>query len=179
MPRISTQVSKSHPGVKRILSVAAGTGWRGRTVFVVQVDPSWTYSLYNDAGEPYVYQIDDISGRISIHPVPKPSYGGPATQVDAPAHGGAVVTRGIGPYGTVTIYVPMLDPTTLEIARDTLLEHDKKRSAQVLKDLGPYAGIGGAIAEAQATALGKSTSGNTSRKIAREVDEILRSTKGR
>ncbi len=106
-------------------------------------------------------------------------YGGPATRVDAPTYGEAVITRDIGPYGTVTIYIPMLDQATLEIARDALLEGDKKRSAQVLKDLGPYAGIGAAIVGAQGAVLEKATSGKTSRQIAREVDEILKASKGR
>lgn len=180
MPRISTQVSKAHPGIKKILSASVTVPeWRGRSVYVVQVDPGWTYSLYNDASEPYVYQIDDVAGRLAVRRVPKPTYGGPATQVDAPSHGEAVVTRDIGPYGTVTIYIPVLDNAALEIARDALLEGNKKRSAQVLKELGPYAGIGGAVVDAQGAVLEKAASGKTSRQIAREVDEILKASKGR
>lgn len=180
MPHVSTQVSKTAPGIKKILSATVGVpDWKGRTVYVAQVDPSWAYSLFNDMGEPYVYQIKGISGSLAVRRVPKPTYGGPATSVEAPSYGEAVVTRHIGPYGTVTIYIPMLDQATLEIARDALLEGDKKRFAQVLKELGPYAGIGRAIVEAQSAFLEKATSGKTSRQIAREVDAILKANKGR
>jgi hypothetical protein len=92
VPSISTQVSKAHPGFKKILSASVTVPeWRGRSVYAVQVDPGWVYSLYNDMSEPYVYQIEDISGRLAVRRVPKPTYGGPATQVDAPSHGKAVV----------------------------------------------------------------------------------------
>jgi len=172
MPRISTQVSKAHPGIKKILS--ALPDWGGRTVYVVQVDPGWTFSLYNDSSEPYVYQVGNISNPLTVHRVSKPLYGGPATLVTAPSDGEIVVTRDIGPYGTVTIFVPALDQSALEVARDALLEGDKRRSAQVLRELGPYAGIGSAIVGAQGAVLEKASSGKTSKQIAREVVEILK-----
>lgn len=192
MTRISTQVSKADPGIKKILAAAAGSGWpewRGLRVFVVQVDPGWRFSLYNDASEPHVCWMSGVgTGRLAASRIHKPSYGGMARQIGAPSYGEAVVTREIGTNGTVTIFVPTLDPATLEIARDALLEENPdgsplvlglSRFTRILEDLGPYAGVGGAIVKAQSKMLEKATSGKTSNQIKREIAEILKSGSGR
>lgn len=202
MTRISTQVSKADPGIKKILAAAAampevaewaaGSGWlkwRGLRVFVVQVDPGWIFSLYNDASEPHVcWMIGVGTSKLAAYRVHKPSYGMATRQISAPSYGEAVVTREIGTNGTVTIFVPTLDPATLEIARDALLEGNPdgsplvlglSRFARILEDLGPYAGVGGAIVKAQSKMLEKATSGKTSSQIKREIAEILKSGSGR
>jgi hypothetical protein len=187
MTRLETQVSKTDPTIKKIIAATSGsdatewpggspTRWSGRLVSVVQVDPGFTYNLYNDTGEPRVYQVRNIQARmLTVSRVPRPSYGAPATEIFAPAYGEVVVTRQIGPTGRITIYAPELDAATLDVARDALLLSDKKLFAEVLKGFGDYAGIARAILEAQSKTLEKVSSGKTSRQLDREIAEFLRS----
>ena len=181
MTREQTAVSKAHPAIKAIVAAtdaAAGkVPWRGRRVDVVQVDPGFTYQIYNDTGEPHAYRVSSVGSRPVASRIPKPAYGGHATEVSAPSNGGAFVTREIGPNGSITIYVPELDAATLDVARDALLIPDKQHMTVVLKALGPYAGIGAAILESQAKMLDKVSSGKTSRQLDREISEFVRSRK--
>jgi hypothetical protein len=190
MTRMQTQVSKAHPTIKKIITATSGSDatewpssgspahWSGRNVSIVQVDPGFTYHLYNDSSEPRVYRVGSIGSRVTVFRVPRPSYGGPATVVEAPFGGEVVVTRQIGPTGSITIYIPELDAAVLDVARDALLSRDKKRALAVLKDLGPYAGIGAAILESQGKTFEKVSSGKTSRRLDREISEFLQSRKG-
>lgn len=185
MTREQTQVSKAHQAIKSIIAAtdaAAGkVPWRGRRVDVVQVDPGFTYEIYNDTGEPHAYRVGGVGSRPVASRIPPPPYGGPATAVSvpSPSNGGAFVTREIGPNGSITIYVPELDAATLDVARDALLIPDKQHMAVVLKALGPYAGIGAAIVESQGKTLEKVSSGKTSRQLDREISEFVRSRTGK
>ena len=131
--RISTSVSKADPAVKKILAEIKrldGYEWTGRKIDIVQVDPGFTYQLYNDTGEPKVFRVD--LGRGTASRVPSPSYGGPATIVEAPFGGEVVVSRQIGSTGHLTIYVPVLDPGVLDVARDALSAGDKRAATTAL-----------------------------------------------
>lgn len=174
-----TAVSKASPGIKRIVSAietSSGQKWSGRKIFVEQVDPGWTYLLYNDTGEPYVYQVGHLGGRFrpAVFRIPKPSYGGPATIIGAPSGGEVVVTRDIGPTGTITIYVPRLDEAQLDVARDALLSKHAISPRALTDELGPYGGIARAIVESQGKTLEKVESGKTSRQLDREIAEFMR-----
>jgi hypothetical protein len=176
--RFETQVSKADSGIKKILSAikqSDGYEWRGRKVSVVQVDPSFTYHLYNDTGEPHVFKVSGLGNRIAASRFPRPSYGGLATLIEAPSHGEAVVVRQIGSMGSIAIYVPELDASSLDVARDAWLSGDKRAAKEVLRGLGPYAGIGEAIISSQGGTLEKVTSGKTSRQLDREIAGFLRS----
>ncbi len=171
MTRTETQVSKAHPAIKRLITATEEYGavpWRGRNVSVAQADPRFAFHLYNDTGEPRVYSASVVTPRVSR--IPRPPYGGPATVMGQPSGGEVVVVRQIGPTGSITIYVP-------EVARDALIAGDKPRATAVLKDLGPYAGIGAAILESQDKTLAKVSSGKKSRRLDREIAEILRGRK--
>jgi len=179
MTRLETHVSKADPMIKKIITATNESGaaeWSGRIVSVVQVDPGFTYHLYNEPGEPRVYQVRNLQAqRLTVSRVPRPSYGAAATEVFAPMHGEVVVTRQIGPTGRITIYVPELDAATLDVARDSILMSDKRHAAVVLKNLGDYAGIGNAIVTAQSKTLKKAESGKSGRQLDREIAEFLRS----
>lgn len=171
-----TAVSKAHPAIKKIVSAieaSSGQRWSGRKIYVEEARPGWTYYLFNDTGEPHVYRISSLGSRLTVFRIPTPRYGGPTTIVEAPSGGEAVVTRHIGPTGTITIYIPRLDAAQLDVARDALLGGDKKQAKELLKELGPYADIGLAILESQAKTLQETTSGKTSRQLDREVAEFL------
>ena len=94
-----------------------------------------------------------------------------------PQDGDALVIHNRGPYGAVWIFVPVLDASTLDVARDALLARDKKRASAVLKDLGPYAGIGAALLEVQARSLDRASSGKTSRQLDRDIEDFLKTRK--
>jgi hypothetical protein len=174
--RSSTSVSKADPAVKKVLAAikrADDYAWSGRKIDVVQVDPGFTYTLYNDTGEPKVFRVD-LGGGTAAR-VPPPKYGGPSTQVDAPIGGEALVTRQVGSTGFVTIYVPELDASVLDVARDALAAGDKRQAASALKMLGPYAGIGGAIVASQDKTIARVSGGKRSRQLDREIDTFIRS----
>lgn len=179
MAQIQTQVSKAHPAIKKILRNTHYGDWRGRNVYVVQVDPSWSFRLYSAAGgpgPPRLYRLAVDANRATFA-IPPPKYGTPDKEIEAPFGGDAIVAQERMIDGPVTIYVPELDAAILAVARDAMLAGDKKRAAQVLRDLGPYAGIGAAIVEAQSKTLEKVTSGKTSRQLDREIAEFLRTSK--
>ena len=178
MARISTSVSKADPAIKKILAAIKrvdGYEWKGRKIDVVQVDPSFTYQLYNDTGEPKVFRVSDLERHPIVEAVRRPTYGGPATVVEAPARGEVVVTRQIGATGSMTIYVPELDAGVLDVARDALAAGDKRQAAEALKELGPYAGIGGAIVASQDKTIAQVSGGKSSRQLDREINEFIRS----
>jgi hypothetical protein len=99
---------------------------------------------------------------------------------DGPVYGDVLIVKETGTgslwnQGAVTIYISMkLDPIVLGVARDAVLEGDKKLAKSVLEQLGSYAGIGGAIVEAQAKRLLQAQKGKTSRQLDREIDDFLR-----
>jgi hypothetical protein len=177
-----TQVSKSNPAIARIIKATVGE-WRGRKVAVEQVDPAkWEFSLYNDTGEPKIYAMHAPD---AAHDIPRPSYGAPARKIYVGPNlngrpGGlfAVVIKSMGHTGAISIVVPTLDQGVLDIARDALQARDKKTTKAVLEQLGPYAGIGGAIVESQAKTFAAVESGKTSRQLTREIDQFLESRKG-
>ncbi len=183
MAYLSTQVSKAHPAIKKIASLLHD--WRGRTVVINQVDPtsSWAYSLYNDSGEPHVYRV--VLGKYTTaRRIPKPAYDAPATRIEAPSGGEALLMREIGHTGTITIVIPVLDPAQLDVARDARLSGDKKLAAKVLEALGPYAGVADAILEAQtktlaqATSEDKPTSKASKRRLDRDIDAFMKTRGG-
>ncbi len=196
MARFETQVSKTDPTIKKIIEATSGSDavdwpggspkkWSGRNVSVVQVDPGFTYQLYNDTGEPKVYIVGSIGSRLTTFRVPRPSYGGPATQINAPdpSRGEVVVVREIGARGSITIYVPELDAGILDIARDALLAREAKRARSVLQQLGAYEGIGAALIRAQGKTLERAsgprpTSEKSARQLDREIAAFMRSRKG-
>ncbi len=181
MPMYGTPVSKTHPAIKKILAATVLQrlpGWKGRTIEIDQVKPSWHYTLHNDTGEPYVYTVENIGGgHLNARQVQKPAYGEAGIQIGVPHSGEAIVTQQIGRTGSVRIYIPALDQALLDVARDALLEEDKKRAAEVLKQLAPYDGIASAIIESQKTTLAKSTGGTkspqTARRLEREIGAFL------
>jgi hypothetical protein len=173
--RIATQVSKAHPEIKKILAATVGKDWQGRRVSVVQVDPSWTFSLYGDSGEPHVWRVRFVSmgGLLSALRVPRPKeYGGSATSIDAPSGDELIVTKDLD--RSVTIYAPMLDQATLDVARDALAEGNKKQAVRILANLGFYAVLARAIIESQTKSIEKVTSGKTSRQLDREIAEFMK-----
>lgn len=184
---IETQVGASNPIIKKIVAasvqatVPGSAPWKGRKVTVEQVHGGWTYDLYNDTGEPFVYQ--GKANGSSMRRVPTPKYGGPPTIITAPAPNGEIVVvhhRFGG--NSITIFVPQLDAATLDVARDAWMIGDsagKKAAKATLQHLGPYAGIALAIIEAQSEALAKAASGKTSRQLDREIDDYMRSMKVR
>lgn len=107
MTRLETQVSKTDTTIKKIIeAVQFEVGgvpkkWTGRQVSVVQVDPSWTRQIYNDALEARVYIVGSLGSKTTVFHFPKPSYGAPATQVNAP-DGEVVVVRQQGASGAIT-----------------------------------------------------------------------------
>jgi hypothetical protein len=198
MARLETQVSKTDPTIKKIIEASSGSDWVdwpgtgapkkwiGRNVSVVQVDPSFTYQLYNpargDAGAPRVYIVGSIGSKLTTFRVPPPSDGGPATQINAPDNGEVVVVRQSGSHGTITIYVPELDASVLDVARDALLAGEARRAREVLQQLGPYAGIGAAVIRAQGKTLesvarGEGKTPSRRRELDREIDAFLRTRK--
>lgn len=182
--RISTQVSKTNPLVKKILNATGKREgsvrfWKGRIVHVVQVDPSWSYTLYGDTGEPYVFYVEDLYKHPYVEPVPGPSYGTSSREVTAPQRGGmgykVVVTRERGTYGAVMIYVPVFDPHALDVARDALLSGDKKNALKILKDnFDDLAPLALAVLEAQRGTFEKIEKGKTSRQLDREIAEFMK-----
>lgn len=176
--RISTAVSKADPAIKKILAAIKrvdGYEWHGRKIDVVQVDPGFSYSLYNDTGEAKVFRVDLVRGTASR--VPSPSYGGPATVLGAPLGGEVLVTRQIGATGSMTIYVPELDVAVLDVARDAITAGNRRQATEVLKALGPYTGIGAAIVASQDKTIAQVSSGKSTRQLDREIGEFLRSRK--
>lgn len=181
-----THVSAANPTIKKIIAasvqatVSGSAPWKGRKVSVDQVHPGWTYDLYNDTGEPFVYQ-----GRAdgsSMRRVPTPRYGGPATTIPAPSNGEIVVIHQRFGSNSIRICIPQLDVATLDVARDALMTDNggaagKKLAKSTLNPLGIYAGLAFAIIEAQSAALAKVTSGKTSRQLDREIDQFLRRSK--
>ena len=161
-----------------------------------EVDPTWSY--YHEGNVfrgPIVWRESvegDFYGQV-------PAQGGKIIS-DGPAYGDVLIvktTRSTREYvgtvtnyvaksdrarstrwhvGAVTIYIPTkLDRTTLDVARDALDDKDRRKATEVLQDLGPYAGIGGAIIEAQAKGFAQVARGKTpTRQLQHEIDEFLR-----
>ena len=168
-------VSKAHPTIKKIISKTVGT-WGGRNVSVEQVDPSrWRFSLYNDTGEPkaYLAKADGSWGRS----ITQPAYGAGPVDIDFRSYAhepdDVVVVKQIGHNGSITIYIPRLDQTQLDVARDALMSGRAISSRAMTDDLGPYGGIAHAIVESQTKTLEKATSGKTSRQLDREIAEFI------
>jgi hypothetical protein len=167
-----TAVSKANPTIKKILDATVGSNYRGRKISVDQVDPHWTYHLYNDTGEPHVYRV--VLGRYTTaRRLPSPTYGGPATIIGAPSGGEVVLTRQLGPTGTITIYMPRLDENLLDVARDALMAKGVTASRALTAELGPYGGIAEAIVGSETKTLGKVSSGKSSRQLDQEIAEIV------
>jgi hypothetical protein len=193
---VRTQVSKTHPAIKKILRNTHYGAWQGRNVTVVQVGPDWMYRALTPSGPPSTVYLLHAEATFATFPIQRES------SIWTPVDGEVVVEQqrlGRDAPGPVTIYVPMLDAATLDVARDALLAGDKKQSVQVLAALGPYAGIGGAIVEAQSKTLESVSRGEgippggalppnadsetrrmwtaRKRKLDREIDDFLRSRK--
>jgi hypothetical protein len=171
----STHVSYADPTVKKIVAAIKRQDnyeWKGRKIDVVQVDPGFSYHLYNDTGEAKVFRVDLRSGTAAR--VPAPSYGAPGKILEAPSGGEVLVARQIGNTGSMTIYVPELDAGVLDVARDALARGDKRQATASLKELGPYAGSGAIIASQDKT-IAQVSSGKTSRQLDRDINEFIRS----
>lgn len=174
-----TQVSKTHPAIKKLFKPTL-KDWRGWSVFVEEVDPSWNYQRFGVvrglAPGPVVYR-ESADGEF-FGQVPAT---GDRIVADGPAYGDVLIVKETrGHTGPVTIYIPTrLDPIVLDVARDAVLAGDKKQAKSVLEQLGPYAGIAGAVVEAQAKGLTKAEKGGkTSRQLTREIAEFLRQRDG-
>lgn len=178
-------VSKSHPTIKKIIDstnwLLGAQRWGGRIVKVVRTGDTWQYLLYNDSGEPYVFVMSG-EGKGAARASP-PSYGArEGTSIPRPENGSIVVTRQIGPTGTITIYVPPFDETQMEIARDAMMSGGKVNKAHLqalLKPFGEYAGLAHAVLEAQINLLNKASSRGEStqaknRRLDREIDQFLK-----
>jgi hypothetical protein len=157
-----TQVSKTNPTIKKIIAatvqatVPGSAPWKGRKVSVEQVHDGWTYELYNDTGEPFVY-VSNADGSAARR-IPTPRYGGPATTVPAPKFGEVILIHQRFGSGSIQIMIPELDPAPLAVALDAWLIGDassKKRAKTILREVGPYAGVAEAIIEGQAKASSK------------------------
>jgi hypothetical protein len=173
------QISKTHPAVKKLFKPTL-RAWRGWVVYVEEVDPSWNYRHdLSRAGAPFtgpvVYRESsdgDFFGQVPAT--------GDRIIADGPAYGDVLIVKETsGPRwhtGAVTIYIPTtLDPAVLDVARDALIDNDKRQSKIVLQALGPYAGIGGAVIEAQVKGFTKvQKGGKPSRQLDREITEFLR-----
>lgn len=165
------QVSKTHPAIRKLFKPTLST-WRGWLVYVEQVDPSWNYRHAASRAGPIVYRVSvdgDFFGQV-------PSQEGRLV-ADGPAYGDVLIVKETSDHtGAVTIYISTrLDPVVLGVARDATLDGDKKLAKSVLEQLGPYAGIGGAVVEAQAKRLLQAQkSGKTSRQLEREIADLLR-----
>lgn len=182
---IFTLVSASNPIIKKIIAtsvqatVPGSAPWKGRRVTIEQVDEGWTYQLYNDTGEPFVYQ--GKADGSSMRRVPTPKYAGPPTIITAPAPNGEIVVvhQRFGG-NSISIVIPQLDAATLDVARDAWMLGDaagKKAAKATLQHLGPYTGIALAIIESQSDSLAQAVSGKTSRQLDREIDDYLESRK--
>jgi len=176
------QVSKTHPAIRTLFKPTLSK-WRGWVVYVEQVDPSWNYrhEVSPAHGGPIVYRESadgDFYGQV-------PSWRAGGVYADGPAYGDVLIVKetGSGPAGSgpvwnmgaVTIYIPTkLDPVVLGVARDAVLGGDKASAKTVLEQLGPYAGIGGAVVEGQAKRLSQAEKGKKSKQLDREIAEFLR-----
>lgn len=177
------QVSKTHPAIKKLFKPTL-SAWRGWVVYLEEVDPSWNYEYtLSRAGVPFTGPIvyresadGEFFGQVAAS--------GNRILADGPAYGDVLIVKETtGPRwhtGAVTIYIPTkLDPAVLDIARDALIDtsskNNKRHSKLVLEALGPYAGIGGAIIEAQVKGFTKvQRGGKPSRQLDREIAEFLR-----
>ena len=180
------QVSKTHPAIKKLFKPTL-SAWRGWVVYVEEVDPPWNYRhdlARAGAGfrGPLVYR-ESADGEF-FGQVPA---SGDRILADGPAYGDVLIVKETsgprGHTGAVTIYISTkLDPAVLDIARDALLDKNKtnkRRAALVLEALGPYAGIGGAVIEAQIKGFTKvQRGGKPSRQLDREIAEFLRQRSG-
>jgi len=174
-------VDKTNRTIKAILAKTAGDGWRGREVYVEEVDPSWSYEGVR--WDPNTYPRDRV---FQVH---RDAYLGD-TYINFPDQGRkidlsqhlAVVTFGVPEpitakpsHQTVTIFIPQLDHVQLDVARDALLAGNKSLDT-LLKPFGYYAGIARAILERQVRSFTKAMHPKKSTKqIRREVDDFPRS----
>lgn len=166
-------VDRTNRTIKGILEQAVGEAFRGREVFVEEVDPSWNYV----EGGFYIVAADG-KGRTPtaaterqieqfVHPTAQFAilvFGIPEPTTRKPSH------------RTATIFVPQLDHVQMDVARDALLAGDKAMLDELLKPFGLYAGIARAILERQARSFKQAAHPKKSTKqIRREVDDFLRS----
>lgn len=174
-----TLVSKSHPTIKKLLVVTVGSNFKGRKIYVDEVDPiGWTYHYINDTGEPKVFiaKADGASG----FEVPRPGYG-QSKQLPFPNDGrlGEVfMTYRRGDSDMITIYVPRFDAAVLDVARDARLIGPSQKAnltRQLKESFGAYAGIAEAVLDSEKKTLEAVTEGKkSSRQLDREIDEFMR-----
>lgn len=176
-----TQVSKASRAIKRLIAATVGA-WAGKKVSVEQARDNWTYQLFNDTGEPTIYIASATGGH--AYQVPKPKYGGAATQINRPEHdkGDVVVIKQMGSVGSISIVIPRLDPGKLDVARDAMQSKNKKATSEILREFGLYAGIAQAIVEAQVKTLDLAEKGGrgivAESRYKRDLDAFLARHKG-
>lgn len=172
------QISKTNPAIKKLFKPTL-SAWRGVVVYVEEVDPSWNYqSSRHDVSRagaiPLVYR-ESADGAFFGQVPPT----GNRIVADGPAYGDVLIVKETSGHrwhsGAVTIYIPTrLDPAVLDVARDALIGNDKKQVKEVLQVLGPYAGIGGAVIEAQLKGFTRvQRGGKPTRQLDREIAEFM------
>jgi len=163
-------VEKTNRTIKAILERSVGEGWRGREVFVEEVDPSWSYLQ-----GAFFLVTPDGRYRATVKETEQWQ-----EQFVHPTERLVLVTTGDprkpSNRASATIYIPQLDHVQLDVARDALLAGDKPLLDTLLKPFDAYAGIARAILERQVRSFAKAMHPKKSTKqIRREVDDFLRS----
>ena len=183
-----TEVSKSDPGIKKILAAtveAGGRKWSGRRVVVIATRaPDWSHTDYLD-DQPHGWYLHLKS--MSAVPTQRPTYGS-ARWSTRPSNDHALVIhqRFMGKDTGVEIIIPesRLDPSAISVAVDAIIQGGaagKKTAKKALADLGDTAGVAMAVAEARAKTLNKAEAvrggaeqtPRSKRQLEREIGAIL------
>ena len=169
-----TQVSKANPTVRKILSAITHKA-KGFEIYVLEVPASWSRTVYEGEWTRVLYlDLPELKGGRIAQPL-----GNPKTY-EAPDKDEVFVS--VHP-STHQIFVVVrkdaIDSGAISIATDALLEKDKQAAGEAVASMGQMAGIGLAIAEAQAKALTKKERGvvpkgrGKAAQLEREIEEAL------
>lgn len=173
------QVSKSNTTIKKILARTVGASWKGRKVVVLEAARGWYHTQYID-DQVHIWHLNLAS--MSARPAEKPRYGGPSLTFTIGDRGEALVIheRFMGKDVGVEIVVLAddIDANTVQVATDSLLEHNKSRATQACDQCGVTSGICMALAEAHADSRVKDarnvgTKKKTPAQLQREIDAVL------
>lgn len=157
MTRDRTDVSTAYFVIKQILNATAriprdnnDKPWTGRRCGVVMVDPEWSQQFADVDKDTRAWHVSMKSGQVTE--VRRPAAGQDPVQLRLQDDSVLVVWAKLdGQDRGVEIFLPEVDPATMEAALDALKYLDKtsgKRCADILKQLGACAAVYSAIVAA-------------------------------